>query len=101
MRKAKVENKYNLKFNDLKKLKVIISNNKKPPTFSRCVNNIKGWQFSENTAKTKADREYASYSSYQIIIYDEGIKKDRVEVTCSAFGDICNYLFDEFWFRYW
>ena len=88
MRKPKVENKYNLKFSDLQKLKC---NTTKPPTFWRNTV-INAWCFGENSAMSKEDRKYGGYDEYIITVYDNG----RVEVICSSFGGMCGYNFEDF-----
>lgn len=88
MRKPKVENKYNLKFSDLQKLKCTTS---KPPTFRRN-EVINAWCFNENSIMSKEDRKYGGYDEYIITVYDNG----RVEVICSSFGGMCGYNFEDF-----
>lgn len=94
MRKPKVENKYNLKFSDLQKLKC---NTTKPPTFWRNTV-INAWCFNETSIMSKADREYGNYDEYSIIARDNG----KVEVVCASYGSkscwftLCGYNFEDF-----
>jgi hypothetical protein len=96
MRKSKVENKYNLTFGDLKKLKIGNFSNKK--TFFRN-DVINAWCCSENTIKTQEDSDFGCYNSYSIIIYDKPKNGSRLEVFCSAFGGMCGYNFTHFFKR--
>lgn len=85
IRTPKVKNKYNLKPSDIRKL--IISDRSKlcEPTFWRN-NVIDAWCISGSTAKTAADREYGTYNSYWIGIYDIDAKAYAGKIRYSLDG---------------
>ncbi|MCK2000538.1 hypothetical protein MZM54_03905 [[Brevibacterium] frigoritolerans] len=97
MRKPKVKNRYNLKFNDLTKLKIVDRNQISEPLFWRN-NVVNAWCISETTSKNNKDREYGTYNEYWIGIYDEDAKscRGKIKVNCSAFGGMAHYKFKEF-----
>lgn len=96
MRKPKIKNKYNLKFKDIKKLKIKDRSKIKSPLFWRN-NVVKAWCISETTIQTKEDELYSSYNDYWIGIFDEdSSRKQKIVVKCSAYGGMANYNFKEF-----
>lgn len=97
MRKPKAENKYNLKFSDINKLKIADRSQIKEPLFWRN-NIIDTWCISESTVKNSRDREFGVYNDYWIGIYDENAKayKNKIRVACNAFGGMASYQFKNF-----
>lgn len=96
MREPRVKNKYNLTFADIKKLKVADRSKIKEPLFWRN-NTIQGWCILESTSKNANDERYGTYNSYWLGVYDEDSKrKNKIDVKCSAFGDMCTYQFTKF-----
>ncbi|MFJ8528580.1 hypothetical protein [Bacillus sp. NPDC094106] len=96
MRKPKVINKYNLTFADVKKLEIVDREKVGEPLFWR--NQVVGaWCISDTTVKNQKDYEYGAYNSFWIGIYDEESKrKKKLDVTCHAYGGMCNYTFSRF-----
>lgn len=97
MRKPKIINKYNLKFSDIKNLKILDRGRICEPLFWRN-NVVNAWCISETTAKTEADSRYGTYNDYWIGIYDEDAPsyKGKIRVSCSAYGGMCDYNFKNF-----
>ena len=91
MRKPKVKNKYNLKFADIRKLKVGDKTKICEPLFWRN-NVINAWCILGSTAKTKADKRYSTYNEFWIGIYDNG----KIRANCYSFGGMCGYNFKNF-----
>ena len=91
MRKPKVKNKYNLKFADIRKLKINDRDKICEPLFWRN-NVVSAWCVSETTIKNHKDSEYGTYNEYWIGIYDN----DKIRVNCSAFGGMAHYKFKKF-----
>ncbi|MBD5589235.1 hypothetical protein [Clostridium botulinum] len=96
MRKPKVKNKYNLKFSDIKKLKINNRSKICEPLFWRN-NMIEAWCISENTMKNNLDIVFGTYNVYWLGIHDEDSKKkQKIEICCTAYGGMVNYNFEEF-----
>lgn len=97
MWKPIVENKYNLKFADIKNLKIVDRSQICEPIFWRN-NVVKAWCLSGTTAKSREDSRYGTYNSYWIRIYDEDAPayKGRIRVDCSSYGGMCGYNFKNF-----
>lgn len=96
MRKPNVKNKYNLTFNDIKKLVIKDREKLKEPLFWR--NNIvSAWCISETTIKNPNDDMYGTYNDYWIGLFDEDSeRKKKIKVTCSSSGGMCTYNFKKF-----
>jgi len=96
MRKPKIENKYNLSFSDVKKLKIGDRSKVCEPLFWRN-DVVNAWCISETTVKNSNDSRYGTYNDYWIGIYDEDSKRKRkFEVYCSASGGMLHYNFKKF-----
>lgn len=99
-RSPKVENKYSVKYLDLKFLKVVDRSKLQEPLFWRN-NVISAWCISGSTYPytDNGSKDYGDESSYWLGIYDEDAKhyKGKVMVHFSAFGGMCNYVFNEFY----
>jgi len=97
MRKPKVENKHNIKPDDVKNFKVLNKEALKEYPFWRN-DIIQAWCLSGNTIKSREDDKYGCYSEYWIGFYDEDAKQypGQIRLDCSAFGGMCSYTFKEF-----
>lgn len=96
MRKPKVKNKYNLTFQQIKKLKIGDRSKIHAPLFWRN-NAINAWCISGTTIKNHKDDEFGTYDEYWIGIYDEDTeRKTKLKVNCSSYGGMCTYNFKNF-----
>lgn len=95
MREPQVKNKYNLTVRDLKRLRVKNEEMIKEPLFWRN-NVIQAWCMMETTAKSRND---VSCNTFWIGVYDKDAKAyaGKVRVTFSAYDDMCNYIFNNFY----
>lgn len=97
LRKSVVENKYNLKPEDIEKAIVLQPEqlHKNPFWRNSAVN---AWVLSETTAKNSADMEYGTYNEYWLGFYDTVPEdgKMRIRLSCSSYGGMCGYVFREF-----
>jgi len=91
MQEYKAKNKYNLKFSDIRKFKILDRSRINKPEFWRN-NVINAWCISGDTAKNENDTRFGTYNSYWIGIHDD----DRIRVHCDCFGGMCGYNFEEF-----
>ena len=94
MRKPKVENKYNLKPSDIKKLIVNDRSKIKEPLFWRN-DVINAWCISKSIG-TDADRKYCTDNSVWIGIYDKPYYRHEVHYPCTCWGGMGGYNFKEF-----
>lgn len=84
-------NYHNLKFSDLKNLRVIDKTKIKEPLFHR--NNVTStWMIAETTVKSKQDIMYGTYNEYQIQVSDDY----EISVSCNTYGGMSGYVFEEF-----
>ncbi len=96
LREPTIENKYNLTFSDIKKLKVKNRSKIGEPLLKRN-DIIDAWCVSETTAKTKDDVNFGSYNDYFIAIDDDhNATENKVKVCCSSYGGMCGYEFNTF-----
>ncbi len=91
MEEYKAKNKYNLKFSDIKNLKILDRSRIKEPEFLRD-SATNAWYISDNTAIIKDNTESCTYNSYWVGIYDD----DKIKVHCNCFGKMCGYNFETF-----
>ena len=97
MRKPKIKNKYKLTISKIKKLKY---NREKigEPIFWRN-NVVDAWCISKTTAKNSKDREFCTYNSFWLGIYDDDAESfaGKIVIDVSAHGGMCNYKFEKFY----
>lgn len=84
-------NKYNLTPVSIQKLKILDRTKIAKPLFWRN-NAIPAWCIIETTAKNSSEYECCCYNDYWLGIYDN----DRIKLTFSAYGGMCNYNFENF-----
>ena len=97
MRKPVVENKYGLKFSDIHHFVVLKPDELHNPPFWRNEavqsKGIHGaWCLSGDTAESKEDELYGTYSEYWIGFYDSG----TIEANCSSYGGMRSCSFEKF-----
>ena len=97
MRNPTVENKYNLTPASVCSLRV--NREKVNKTYFWRNNVIHAWCIIGATAKNTADREFGTYNSYWLGVYDEDCKDypGQIRLYFSAYGDMCKYVFDTFY----
>lgn len=96
MRNPNIENKYNLKPEDIKRAVILDPKRLKEKPFWRN-EVVHAWCLSGNTVNSKADWEYGTYSSYWIGFYDNPAENEsRIGLSISCLGDMCNYGIEEF-----
>ena len=94
MRNPRVENKYNLKPADIKKLIVKDQTKIQEPLFWRN-NVINAWCISRNIG-TDADRRFCCDNEVWIGIYDKPYYRHRVHFHTNCWGGMARYQFKEF-----
>ena len=97
MRKPKLENKYNIRPEDLNKAEVIDRDRITRAPFWRN-DLIKAWCLSGTTAKNASDNCIAG--EYWICFYDidaPTAKAGKVTSECSSYGGECTYKFKDFY----
>lgn len=94
MRKPKIENKYNLKFDDIKSLVVVDRSKICKPLFWRN-DVINAWCISREIG-TAEDVKYGSNNEAWIGIYDKKFRRHYVHCRCYAWGGMCHYNFKNF-----
>lgn len=94
MRQPKVENKYNLKFSDVKRMEVADRSKVCSPLFWRN-NVINAWCIS-GSAGSDADRRFGSDNEFWIGIYDKPYYKRYIHAHVNCWGGMGKYEFDEF-----
>lgn len=97
MRKPKVENKYNLKPQDISKLVLLDKDRVMQSPFWRN-DVINAWCLTENTCKSRKDDEFGTYNEYWIGVYDNDAKSyaGKIRLSCSSYGGMCGYKFNSF-----
>ena len=96
MRKPKVENKYNLTYEDLNKLKVLNRDEICEPLFFR-ENIFNAWRLIKDTAKNDRDKLFGTINYFSITIYDkDSINKEKIKVNFYCRGGLCEYKFNKF-----
>lgn len=94
MRQPKVENKYNIKFSDIKNLRIVDRAKIRPPLFWR--NEIIGaWCISRDIGSEK-DYKYGLENSAWLGIYDKPHYGKYIHCHCTSFGGMCGYKFNTF-----
>lgn len=95
--KTLVQNKYNLKPADIRKLKVLDYDRIKIPPFWRN-DVIHAYCLSETTIHCPQDDEYGTYNEYWIGIYDNDAPsyKGKIRYDVYAYGGMCKYNFRSF-----
>ena len=96
-RKPRVENKYNLNINKIKKLKIGDRSKISEPLFWRN-NVINAWCISGSSG-TDADHRFGTDDGYWIGIYDENAKSyaGKFRFNFSSYGGMCSYNFTSFY----
>ena len=97
LRKPRVENKYNLNINKIKKLKIGDRSNISEPLFWRN-NVINAWCISGSSG-TDADHRFGTDDGYWIGIYDENAKSyaGKFRFNFTSYGGMCSYNFTSFY----
>ena len=94
MRKPKVENKYNLKFSDIKNLQIVDRSRICEPLFWR--NDVVGaWCISREIGSRK-DIEFCTNNEVWIGIYDKPYYGKLIHCNCYSYGGVCGYNFKRF-----
>ena len=94
MRSPKIENKYNLKVSDIKKMIVVDETKLCEPLFWRN-NVINAWCISKSIG-SNADRRFCSDNGIWFGIYDKPYYGKRVHFDATAWGGMAKYVFKEF-----
>lgn len=85
------ENRYNLKFSDLNKLKIL--NKKEFSKHSWRNEQIKAWCITRDIVANPKD-PYGTYDdSFFFGVYDDG----HIETYCTSYGGMCGYTFEDFY----
>ena len=97
LRKPRVENKYNLNINKIKKLKIGDRSKISEPLFWRN-NVINAWCISGSSG-TDADHRFGTDDGYWIGIYDENAKSyaGKFRFNFTSYGGMCSYNFTSFY----
>lgn len=95
MRNPKIENKYNLKFSDIKNLQIVDRSRICEPLFWR--NNVVGaWCISREIG-SKDDIRFGTSNSAWIGIYDKPYYGKYIRCECTSYGGMCGYKFEKFY----